>query len=316
MGADHSKAVGLTAADTFQRSVLLIQAPATLYGYDLRETAWHVMRSVSVAVVRWDGGFRPAERHRDAVGDHVGVLYFFDPLERTAAEVNSRLEKVLLLTLQSIGRDVRVYACVHTAQLNTGGDAARRVNHSDVLRQFLERHSRDNVNTQRVEFRTIASEQDINSLFCPMALALLPTKIERPVANLAADMASTCGATEALIIDACSCLPLVTWSADGGTRERVVGLCGALRASLLSLLAAEHAAVRFLSIATANGKLFCGWAAQPHCYAVLFVPFAADGAMTIGDGLVRHNFSHYAEHFANVVDNTTQRETFTAIMPS
>lgn len=189
----------------------------------------------------------------------------------------------------------------------------------------------------RVRCHHLADAAAWTKVLVEVGWALLPRKVARPLGNLARDLASSCGASDVLLLDSHSFIPLVAYSsssaaaadvASGGSadtspdaalQKRAAMLVQPFRAMLLALNADHSQRTRGLRVSGPNGDVWLGWAAAPHAFVVVVVPRPPpsddDDVLVLGPALVEVNMRHFAVHFENVIVGSSERTNFTPILP-
>jgi hypothetical protein len=351
MGAQESRPT-VEVEDCYKPSVLLVHAPDELFGSSLAAGRWAIFKTVRVDIVRWDGRPLNADQHRSTVAAHHAVLYFFDPSDTVNEDVTTRLTNVLKPIIQATSAtQTPIYTCSYGFQgvdddcpqaklpyealvrLAFGLGAARP---GSSAAQRTAGAAGDDLR-RRLEYRHIGYEQRWLQLLAAVSMTIVPRKMTRWLANLARDLSESCGASDVVLFESSGCLPLLAHdgrppsippagspsaasppaAADAApvlsSSERLVSLLWPIREMMLTN--GEHAQrLKSIHVGGSFGDVYVGWAIPPLCYVMVVIPTTA-GEAKPGRALVELNMAHYTTHFTNVVHNTTERTSFTPIVP-
>lgn len=304
--------------DAFRESVLLVNAPLTLFGTPLHEGPWSFIHNAQLEVVRWDGGITSAERQRRAAGSHVAVIYFCDPTERTRMEADERMQAVLGHVLDTTDNTTRVFACLYGAFLKDERKPPINFEPKELITSLARsRPVLDPPVKERVKIRYLYDETAWLQLQTDISLSILPRKMQRPLMNLARDMVEATEATDVILLQSLTMLPLIAYSTcciPAEVPQRVAKLIKPLLDTLMPFLQYSGSRLRSFDVEHEIGFVSCRVAVTPDVHMLLIVPAnTATGAT--GLSLIKINMTHYAMHFANVLKNTSERRTFNPIMP-
>ena len=175
----------------------------------------------------------------------------------------------------------------------------------------------------RLEYHRLTCGDDLLELIAPCLMRAMPSQLTRPLGSLSMDLMDACGADELYLYDAGSLLPLLAVTSLPGDEDNLSAIAHRytatgrwLRQSLGPLLNVEDASLRFFAVDCAPGgptavpgTVYGGGVPTPYVIAIMFVP---DG-VGVGEGVIRQNLEHFAEHFANVLDHTSKKQRFTPI---
>ena len=331
MGASASRPT-LEIEGAFKTSVLLVHAPEQLFGTVLTAGPWCVLRSIHCDVVRWDGESLVAEKYRQTVGEHHAVVYFIDPCDSTPDAIAHRMSAVLAPIANATSHvGTPLYVCSYgfrteDAEQETRGQA--RIKYTNVFKQVFPpaeptkagRAAAEELR-RRVRYSHIGTVTDWNRVAVNVAWGIVPKKVARPLTNLARDFAESCGASDVVLVDSHSFLPVVahvstaTLGVGVPPEERALQLVEPLRGMMTSLQGEDSQQLDSLRVSGAFGLISVSWVVHPWCMCIVVVPDVEGTAPATGGALVDINLKHYATHFSNVIRNTTEKNNFTAILP-
>lgn len=341
----------LPPSETFKRRILLVNPSSVVVDCLLRESdavgagdinfehvavfdnysvhATRLLRSVEATVILWSGQTLRSEQWLSVLGNHLLVVYFFDPQKEP---LNSTTDSVML-KMKSTMREVLESspgATIRTVQLIASATAQQSGGHrgsvgpagNDSIRP-IEGGGASSDQADSVDYAAVAAAcgfqfdvidaaepASLFSLSSFIASFLVPPKLFRPLSTLLSELMDACDADDALLVDSTSFMPLVTATdldLEQGFGHQLYTACFVLSHWLKKIAIRDETDLQFMSLALPDARLFAGWACRPYAYVVLIRQVKeVPGALHVGDKLVEINLEHFAMHFSNVVNNTSE----------
>ena len=331
MGVAASSPVG-GGTDHFKRRFLLINPPQYLATLAFDKSASNVvvednyamststlLRSVDAVIVSWSGRRLRAEQWLSVLGNHLVILYFFTPevdveetkdaeqiareMKNAINEARSSSPKASILVLSPVSPQQPIVAKRDDGFQEEEVEAKEQEDAIDY--EAITRNS-------GFRFHRI-DEADAKGLFnlqAYLASFIVPMEMYRPLSDLLLHLREGCSATEAILVDSSSFLPLVASDEIPVRKDfssRLASVCYVIRHRLQRMKDVSNSGdLSSLHLSLPGLDISVGWAVRGKAYVLLIRE--ARGVPTtlrVGDGLTSKNIELMSRQFLGLVNSIT-----------
>lgn len=313
--------------ECFHASVLLVDAPPSLHGFDLAERKWMLAHSVAISIVRWDSKVTAAlntDQLRLVLNRHAAVVLFdvglgtsrtpgapIDPITTSAIKHLSNV-----LSQVSKGQAERTMFRVIPLRVSTAAtlyDVDSASHAQEYVASFARRCNLSADVAARLQFWNPQTNDEVARFLTTDVLSLevgtIPKELLRPLKSLLTDLVETVEAREGHLLESSTLLPIASSGNErqvtfqmGKLRQRAVQISNLLRQTMLPTLSSTQSHVHFASMRVGlNSQVYVANVVPNTLCVVLIVR-----EQSVGEALVRLNCAHFAAHFTHVVTTTNR----------